>query len=634
MKTRRSWSSLGVRAKIVGVLIPALVLILGIVGLSYRASRQQSLQASERLMSLVVQVESRQLNEYMARQVETFESWVQEDVYGLAIEFETLEELRGKLSEMISSAPAFSLVAVTDVSGRILAYATTATGVADNVLRGRSIARAPTYVGKTPIGVTLTFDEVLREIGQNCEQTYVFSCPAQSSSGDVNGLLIAFSDWNAIQARIDGVARTLWQNGMPGARTAVLSTAGWTPLAYAAPEGVEVGLSFNDELRSWLPTSGNGEVGSFSLETGGEYVASSHLQSEASLVAGEKTPGLESPIILTAFVPDGDVLSKVRRVLWTSIIIGVSGMALLAVITWFIASGLSKPIGKITAIANRMARGDLTHQIDVERKDEIGQLADAFREIARAQKEWAQAAEAIARGDLSADVEILSEYDVLGQGMANMKQRIEALIHDTNRLVQAADIGHLDARADASQHEGEYGNIVRGINRMVDAIVGYLETMPAPAMIVGPDFGVRYMNRAGCEAIGLPREKILGTKCYDQFKTSDCRTENCACARAMKTGNAATSETDAHPGGQDLEITYSGFPIRDESGEIVGAFETIQDQTTIKQASRVMEKQAQYQGAEVERLIVNLEKLGSGDLNVQTDVAEADPDTQAIHDNF
>jgi methyl-accepting chemotaxis protein len=634
VNTRSAWSSLGVRAKIVGVMIPALVLILGIVALSYRASREQSLKASERLMSLVVQVESRQINEYLQRQVETFESWVQEDVYGLAIEFETLEELSGKLSEMISSTPAFCLVAVTDVSGRILAYATTASEVGTSALRNRSIARPATYIAKTPIGVTLTSDDVLSEIGQDCERTFVFSCPVKNSSGDVNGLLITFSDWHAIQARINGMTRTLWENGMPGTRTAMWSTVDWTPLAYAAPENSTGELALSEELRAWLPTSGDGQVGSFSLDSGGEYVTSAHLQSEASLTEGGVTPGVNSPVLLSTFVPEDDILSKVRQVLWTSIIIGVSGMVLLAIITWFIASGISKPIGKITGIAKRMAKGDLTQRIDVERKDEVGQLADAFREIARAQREWARAAEGIAKGDLSVDVEVLSEQDVLGQGMANMKGRIEALIHDTNRLVQAADVGHLDTRADASQHDGEYGNIVRGINRMVDALVGYLETMPAPAMIVAPDFSVRYMNRAGCEAIGLPKTEILGTKCFDHFRTSDCRTENCACARAIKTSNAATSETDAHPGGKDLEISYAGFPIRDENGEIVGAFETIQDQTTIKKAARVMEKQARYQGGEVERLIVNLEKLGSGDLGVETEVAAADEDTRTLHDNF
>ena len=103
-------------------------------------------------------------------------------------------------------------------------------------------------------------------------------------------------------------------------------------------------------------------------------------------------------------------------------------------------------------------------------------------------------------------------------------------------------------------------------------------------------------------------------KCYDHFKTSDCKTDKCACNRAMRDGRESTSETDAHPAaGVDLDISYSGVPLRDGSGKIIGVFEVVTDLTAIKKAARVAGKIADYQEIETNRLVEGLTKLAQGD---------------------
>lgn len=71
------------------------------------------------------------------------------------------------------------------------------------------------------------------------------------------------------------------------------------------------------------------------------------------------------------------------------------------------------------------------------------------------------------------------------------------------------------------------------------------------------------------------------------------------------------------------------------------AFEFIVDQTEIVHAMRradknaeISQKQAEYRDREVESLIVNLEKLAEGDLNIETVLLEADEDTRKISENF
>ncbi|NUQ65931.1 MAG: PAS domain-containing protein, partial [Pirellulales bacterium] len=219
----------------------------------------------------------------------------------------------------------------------------------------------------------------------------------------------------------------------------------------------------------------------------------------------------------------------------------------------------------------------------------------------------------------------------------NLNQCIDAvgaLVADANMLSQAAVGGELFTRADASKHQGDFRKIVEGVNATIGALVGHLDAVPAPALIVDKELTIRYMNKAGADVIGLPSEQICGTKCHHHFKTSDCNTERCATARAMRDARPITSETDAHPGKHHLEITYTGLPIKDREGRIVGAMEFVTDLTAIKQAGRVAAKVAEYQEGEVRKLAEVLAKMAQGDLTQDYVEGEADQDTASVAQNF
>jgi hypothetical protein len=62
----------------------------------------------------------------------------------------------------------------------------------------------------------------------------------------------------------------------------------------------------------------------------------------------------------------------------------------------------------------------------------------------------------------------------------------------------------------------------------------------------------------------------------------DCRTARCAAGRAMRENREVSSETDAHPEGLDLEISYSAVPIHDGAGRVVGGFEVVNEQTAMR----------------------------------------------------
>lgn len=242
----------------------------------------------------------------------------------------------------------------------------------------------------------------------------------------------------------------------------------------------------------------------------------------------------------------------------------------------------------------------------------------------------------ISRGAIPAKItdQYNGDFNTIKNNLNNCVDNINALVADAGTLVKAAVEGKLATRADAGKHQGDYRKIVEGVNRTVDALVNHLDSMPAPAFIIGRDFDIRYINKVAAELSGLSAEAMLGTKCYDHFQTAHCRTEKCATGQCMQRGHTVNAETDAHPRGRNLEISYTGVPVKDLDGRIIGALEIITDQTAVKTAARVAGKQADYQAVEVGKLVSNLSSLAQGDVRVDTSVTPTDDDTRQIGENF
>ncbi len=284
---------------------------------------------------------------------------------------------------------------------------------------------------------------------------------------------------------------------------------------------------------------------------------------------------------------DADELAGFTR--WLILSMGIIALLLGGALAWFITRSITRPIAACVEAANQIATGNTEVQLDTTAKDETG---------------------------------------VLQTAMAKMVEAIKAMATDAAMLSSAAVAGKLTTRADAAKHQGDFKKIVEGINNTISRLVGLLDTMPAPAMIIDNDYTILYMNELGAKVGGKTPAQLIGSNCYDHFKTSDCKTDRCACSQAMRNGQVASSETDAHPAiGVDLDIAYSGIALRDEAGKIIGAFEVVSDQTAVKQAARHAQKVAEYQNIETEKVVSCMSKLAKGDTSCSITPAPSDADT-------
>ena len=105
-----------------------------------------------------------------------------------------------------------------------------------------------------------------------------------------------------------------------------------------------------------------------------------------------------------------------------SIIIAVSVFSILLGLGLgiFLSRSISRPISKLADMSRKTAEGDLSYEVDIKRTDEIGTLADAFRDMSSYLKGMAKTADEIAEGDLRGNVVPKSEKDVLGNAFKKM----------------------------------------------------------------------------------------------------------------------------------------------------------------------------------------------------------------------
>lgn len=323
------------------------------------------------------------------------------------------------------------------------------------------------------------------------------------------------------------------------------------------------------------------------------------------------------------------------------------GAVLAIVLGLFIASNIQNIIKSVKDQTQKLVDAAVGGKLDTranametneEFRDIVIGINNTLDAVIKPLNVAAEYVDRIAKGDIPPKITDTYHGD-FNEIKNNLNQCIDAinkLVADANMLSKVAVEGKLYTRADASAHHGDFAKIVEGVNNTINSMVGLLENMPIPCMIINNEFEVLFMNKAGASLNNTTGENLYKskTKCWDHFRTDDCRTQNCACNQAILTGREANSETTAKPGVHKLDISYTGIPTKDKEGLIIGAFEVVVDQTTIKNAARLAQKIAIYQESETKKLSENLVRLAKGEINITAKSSEADTDIKDVKEKF
>jgi methyl-accepting chemotaxis protein len=145
-------------------------------------------------------------------------------------------------------------------------------------------------------------------------------------------------------------------------------------------------------------------------------------------------------------------------------------LGLVLVIVPFTRS-ITRPIERLAAISREIAKGDISHQVDVTRKDEIGILAGSFQELIGYINRVANAAEALRNNDRSFQLLPQSERDLLARNFGTITRSIYGIVDELSRVVAANKQGQLTVRCNVAQFEGTYRELMVEVNQTLDSLI-------------------------------------------------------------------------------------------------------------------------------------------------------------------
>ncbi|WP_319778178.1 methyl-accepting chemotaxis protein [Maridesulfovibrio sp.] len=172
------------------------------------------------------------------------------------------------------------------------------------------------------------------------------------------------------------------------------------------------------------------------------YVGESHATGAAEYItfAPIKVGKTSLPWSIALVIPMDKVEAQANAIAQNSIIVSVVAILLLLGILFVLAGVISKPILKTADYTTRVAEGDLDAALDINQKDEIGNMADSMRtmvgelkktirkaedETRKAEEESAKARQATAEAEKAREKADMAR----AEGLHHAADRVEQVLH-------------------------------------------------------------------------------------------------------------------------------------------------------------------------------------------------------------
>ncbi|MBD3170218.1 MAG: hypothetical protein GF307_12100 [candidate division Zixibacteria bacterium] len=343
------WTSRGLRFKLTTGILISLIPIMVIVLVTYNFNRSSALQSSENLINQVMKYNSEKVDVFLQKQTHQFENWVSEDVFGMAIEFNTLKEVEEQLTTMVTENPGFAQLVLTDKNGSILVEKNKWQNAKS--FANQAISYSTQLIGNESMAVGLYPNSFLKELGSHYPLTYLYSFPTKNSSGEVNGLFLAYLDWDMIQEYTNGIKNELYEFGMGNATTVILDRSSDNAISHTEIKKLGSTLDLEPDLEKWLEKDNELVLDRFNYEDGTNFVSYAFLSDPRSyLTANEVNGESKSRLTLVSFIPESDVLGKLKEAMWISLIIAFAGASICIFIGYILDKSIARPIDRIIQV--------------------------------------------------------------------------------------------------------------------------------------------------------------------------------------------------------------------------------------------------------------------------------------------
>ncbi len=210
-----------------------------------------------------------------------------------------------------------------------------------------------------------------------------------------------------------------------------------------------------------------------------------HKKSYVSF-ASVNIKNISTPWSIGIVVPLDIIVQKANKSFFISMIIGLIGLLILSFVIWIIAKNITHPLINTTILLKDLALGKVSKskKLNIFSKDEIGEMAQSLNTLTDGLHRTADFANEIGKGNLDAEFNPLSDEDIIGNSLLNMRDNLKQADRDeksrkeeeeknkwiTHGIAKFGDV----LRQDNDNLEKFTFNIIKNLVNYIDANQGAL----------------------------------------------------------------------------------------------------------------------------------------------------------------
>ncbi|MDX9848473.1 MAG: PAS domain-containing protein [Tenuifilaceae bacterium] len=255
------------------------------------------------------------------------------------------------------------------------------------------------------------------------------------------------------------------------------------------------GQYINKNVSDIFPDDVNRELVIDKVKKGEEFSfmrIDSQGESHYMIFAPVKVDGVEKPWSLAISIPYKEIMRTANKMLYISLFVGLFALGVVVILLIIISNNLTRPIVNITDSLKRMANGEISKKmiLNVSSKDEIEEMAQAFNRSIEGLNQKTSFALDIGNGKLDSKLELLSESDILGKSLIDMRDSLKVAKDDEVKRKEEDK-----KRAWANEGFAMFADILRRNNdnlqnladEIVKNLVKYVNANQAALFIINDD---------------------------------------------------------------------------------------------------------------------------------------------------
>jgi len=173
----------------------------------------------------------------------------------------------------------------------------------------------------------------------------------------------------------------------------------------------------------------------------------------------------DAPWSIAISVPENVIMQEANKNFRISILVGIVGILLMSLVILIISKNITNPITQITELLKKLSIGHLDEKmrIKLDTGDEIEEMANALNKSIDGLNKKADFANQIGNGNLNHGFELLSDEDILGKSLIDMRNSL-VRAEEEEKKRKADD----EKRRWANEGLAKFGDILRQNNDNIE----------------------------------------------------------------------------------------------------------------------------------------------------------------------